>query len=68
MRKLPPIGQRIEHWALSENEVVTTQLELGGTMKKYERPVVVATYATKELRAEAAQVIAYSGQYNGWPR
>jgi hypothetical protein len=35
-------------------------------MKKYERPAVVATYATKELRAEAAQVIAYSGQWNGW--
>ena len=35
-------------------------------MKKYERPAIVATYATKELRAEAAQVIAYSGQWNGW--
>ena len=62
----PAIGRRIERWVLSENEVVTTPLELGGTIKKYERPAIVATYATKELRAEAAQVIAHSGQWNGW--
>jgi hypothetical protein len=34
-------------------------------MKSYERPVVIATYAAKELRAEAAQVVASSGQ-NDW--
>ena len=37
-------------------------------MKTYERPVVIATYSVKDLRTEAAKVVASSGgrDWNDW--
>lgn len=37
--------------------------------KRYERPMVLVTYDSKELRAEAAQVVAssYGGGDPNWP-
>jgi hypothetical protein len=38
-------------------------------MKRYERPVIIASYKASDLKAEAAVVVANSyggGNWNGW--